>query len=60
MKELIAYLNSRQVDMLALLERMVNIESGTLDKTGVDRVGALLAERLAGLGFALEVIRQRE
>ena len=60
MKELIAYLDSRQADMLALLERMVNIDSGTLDKAGVDRVGALLAERLAGLGFKLEVVRQRE
>jgi len=60
MKELIAYLDSRQGDMLALLERVVNIDSGTLDKAGVDRVGALLAERLAGLGFTLEVIRQQE
>ena len=60
MKELIAYLDSRQGDMLALLERVVNIDSGTLDKAGVDRVGALLAERLAGLGFTLEVIRQHE
>jgi glutamate carboxypeptidase len=60
MKELIAYLDSRQGDMLALLERMVNTDSGTLDKAGVDRVGALLAERLAGLGFGVEVVRQRE
>jgi len=60
MNELIAYLDSRQGGMLGLLERMVNIDSGTLDKAGVDRVGALLAERLAGLGFGVEVIRQRE
>ena len=60
MKELLAYLDSRQGDMLALLERMVNIDSGTVDKAGVDRVGALLAERLAGLGFQVEVIRQPE
>jgi len=60
MKELIAYLDSQQSNMLALLERMVNIDSGTLDKAGVDRVGALLADRLAGLGFEVEVIRQQE
>ena len=60
MKELIGYLDSRQGDMLALLERMVNTDSGTLDKAGVDRVGALLAERLKELGFDLEIIRQRE
>ena len=60
MQELIAYLDGRQSDMLALLERMVNIDSGTVDTAGVDRVGALLAERLAGLGFQVEAVRQRE
>jgi glutamate carboxypeptidase len=60
MKELIEYLDARQDTMLALLEQMVNIDSGTLDKAGVNRVGALLADRLAGLGFKVEVIRQQE
>ncbi len=39
--------------MLALLERLVNTDSGSYHAPGVDAVGALLAERLAALGFTV-------
>jgi glutamate carboxypeptidase len=41
----------------ALLEELrawVNVDSGSLDKAGVDQVGALVAARLARSGFAVE------
>lgn len=60
MKELIAYIDGKEQEMLAFLEQMVNIDSGTLDKAGVDRVGVLLAQRLEALGFAVERVPQRE
>jgi glutamate carboxypeptidase len=44
-------------DLDAMLERtaaLVAIDSGSEDAEGVDRVSALMAEPLAGLGFAVE------
>src|SRR5690606_8436984 len=40
--------------MLQLLETLVNIDSGSYCKKGVDRVSSMLADELAGLGFAIE------
>ncbi|MFA5664538.1 M20 family metallopeptidase [Castellaniella sp.] len=51
---LLDHFNARLPDMRALLERLVNIDSGSHDKQGVDAVSSILAERLAGLGFAIE------
>ena len=42
-----AYVDTRRGEMLALLQRLVETESGTEDRAGVNAVGALLAERLA-------------
>ena len=39
--------------MLALIERLVNIDSGSYHPPGVDAVGALLGERLGALGFTV-------
>lgn len=39
--------------MLALLERIVNIDSGSYDAEGVNAVAAVFAQRLAEQGFAL-------
>jgi glutamate carboxypeptidase len=40
--------------MLGLIEELVNIESGSYHKRGVDQVGEILAARLRLLGFELE------
>ncbi len=45
---------------LADLQTIVNIDSGTYTKTGVDRVGAYLQERFHGFGFSSYVDPQRE
>ena len=47
-------LTKRMDEMLRLVEMLVNIESGSYDKAGVDRVGAALAQELRGRGFEIE------
>ncbi len=60
MNQTLAYLDSRQQEMLSLLERLVDTDSGTHDRDGVNRVGQILAPRLGELGFAVETDRQTE
>jgi len=42
------------------LEAIVNIDSGTFTKAGVDRVGAYLQERFQALGFSTRFDRQEQ
>lgn len=49
-----AGLSARLPDMLRLVETLVNVDSGSYCKPGVDRVSALLAAELAALGFEIE------
>lgn len=51
---LLKYFEQRLPDMRALLEQLVNIDSGSHDKAGVDQVSAVLANRLEHLGFSIE------
>jgi len=60
MKALLEYIDSKETEMLEFLERLVNIDSGSYDKAGVDQVGDVLAERLAALGFTVQRSRQNE
>jgi glutamate carboxypeptidase len=48
-----AHVDARRGEMLALLGRLVETESYTEDRAGVNAVGALLAQRLAALGLAV-------
>lgn len=41
--------------MLSLLEKLVNTDSGSHDKEGVNRVGALLQDEYEKLGFMIDV-----
>lgn len=41
-----AYIDRHRDEMLSLWEKIVSIESGTPDKEGVDRVGAVLKDEL--------------
>ena len=41
---------------VALLERLVNENSGTLNLPGVTRVGEMMRAELAPLGFAVELV----
>src|SRR5438445_4799326 len=40
------------------LKTMVNIDSGTYTKPGIDRVGAYLRERFQSFGFSTRIVRQ--
>ncbi|MBV9282422.1 MAG: M20 family metallopeptidase [Chloroflexi bacterium] len=55
LEDVAGYLEENLPAYLADLETIVNIDSGTFDKEGVDRVGAELRERYRGLDAAIEV-----
>ena len=50
------WLDTQEDAMLALLEDLVNIDSGSYDKPGVDAVGARIAEFLAGHGIPVTTV----
>lgn len=54
------YWKDKETDMLYLLEKLVNIDSGTFYKAGVDQVGNVLANAYQALGFQVAVDRQSE
>jgi glutamate carboxypeptidase len=58
--ELKAYLDGQETEMLQLLRDLVNIDSGTYCKAGIDAVGGIMASKLAKLGFATETVLQAE
>lgn len=51
---------SRNNEMLALLEELVNIDSGSYDKYGVDKVASTLIERYKELGFVVETFENEK
>ena len=57
-RDLLAHFESRRADALDLLGRLVSIDSPTSDKTGVDRVAALLARELRAAGAVVEALPQ--
>lgn len=50
-QELVNWLESQEDEMIALLERLTNINSGSLNKEGVDELAAFFASELRALGF---------
>ncbi len=42
-------------EMLALLEKLVNTDSGSYDKQGIDKVGAVLSKEYKSIGFDVHV-----
>lgn len=50
-RSLVQWLDGEEDNMLDLLETLTNINSGSLNKAGVDEVGELLAQELRQLGF---------
>ncbi len=51
MTKILDHLRGQQGEMLSLLERLVNIDSGSFYKEGIDESGRILAEELEALGF---------
>ncbi|MCT2536324.1 M20 family metallopeptidase [Aquibacillus koreensis] len=54
------FLECHQEEMMQLLERLVNIDSGSYDKQGVDQIGNILTELYSALEFNVEVSHQEE
>jgi glutamate carboxypeptidase len=50
---IVTSVDRRQSEAVALLERLVNVNSGTFNLSGVTRVGEMLRAELATLGFAV-------
>src|SRR5699024_649723 len=51
---------TKEESMLSLLEKLVNTDSGSHDKEGVDQVGAILREEYEKLGFEVDVRENKE
>src|SRR5262245_59236411 len=54
-RSILDWLAGQRTAMLALLETLVNTDSGSYDKAGVDAVGGHIREFLSGNGIATEV-----
>jgi glutamate carboxypeptidase len=52
------FLKQKESEMLELLERLVNIDSGSYVKKGIDKVGELLKKEYENLGLQVEVHHQ--
>lgn len=55
-QQMATWLETREEEMIALLERLVNINSGSFNKAGVDQINAILSAELAELGFSLRTL----
>lgn len=53
-RALVQWLDSEEDNMLNLLEQLTNINSGSLNKAGVDEIGRILTQELLGLGFSAQ------
>lgn len=58
--EIISYLNSHKKDLYTLLEELVCIQSGSRNKSGVDRVGARIRQEMESMGFACTTVPQED
>ncbi len=54
------YLQGKQEEMLHLIEQLVNIDSGSYYKKGVDKVGSILKEKYEELDFIVEVREEKD
>ncbi|MGM0845223.1 MAG: M20 family metallopeptidase [Bacillota bacterium] len=54
------YIRYKQDEMLKLIETLVNIDSGSVNKAGVDQIGSQLKRKYAEIGFVIHEIPQKE
>lgn len=54
--ELTAWLDSQEENMVAMLERITNINSGSLNKAGVSELAAIFGSELRQLGFSIATL----
>ena len=55
-RELTSWLDSQEENMLDMLERITNINSGSLNKQGVNELASIFSEELRQLGFSLSTL----
>lgn len=60
MKSLIEFVEAKKEEMLELLKTLVNIDSGSYCKRGIDQVGAILTSEYQSIGFGVHVLPQTE
>ena len=60
MVEVESFIYEKKTEMLRLIEQIVNIDSGSYVKKGVDQVGSILKEKYEELGFIVEVKEESE
>ena len=58
--EIAAWLATQQDAMVALLREMVDIDSGSYNKPGIDAVGAVVQRFMAAQGIPVETLRQQK
>ncbi len=54
------FLQTKEDEMLSLLERLVNTDSGSANKKGIDEVGRILSTEYKKMGFTVEVVEEEE
>ncbi|QGM31194.1 M20/M25/M40 family metallo-hydrolase [Bacillus sp. N3536] len=54
------YLKKKLEPMLNLIEKLVNIDSGSTNKVGVDKIGKILIEEYKQMDFTIEVKENKE
>lgn len=54
------YLEDKMPEMNSMLEQLVNIDSGSYDKEGVDQVGSIIQKKFEELGMYVKVHRQAD
>jgi glutamate carboxypeptidase len=60
MERICSQLLPKQQEMLAFIERLVNIDSGSYCKQGIDACGRIVAQELESLGFRTSIIPETE
>jgi glutamate carboxypeptidase len=59
-REILKAVRAREPEMLALLEFLVNMDSGSYYKEGIDACGRILANELKSLGFETSIVTESE
>ena len=58
--QIIEYLNNKEQELQDFLEELVNIQSGSRNKPGVDRVGQCIESQMKAVGFSCDIETQKE
>ncbi|MFD9624866.1 M20 family metallopeptidase [Peribacillus muralis] len=53
-------MNVKQKEMLQFVEQLVNIDSGSYTKKGIDEIGLILKAKFESLDFIVDIVEQRD